>query len=84
MKELWIKYAARYDALSGRERWIVAAAVLGGILMIGMMLFVDPSMKRAALAERASAEQRRQLVDLKAQLLVLQSPGQDPDVAARA
>ena len=84
MKELWIKYAARYDALSGRERWIVAAAVLGGILMVGMMLFIDPSMKRAALAERASAEQHRQLAGLKAQMLVLQSPGQDPDVAARA
>lgn len=58
-------------------------AVFGAILAIGLMMFIDPAMKRATSAERASVEQRRQLDDLKAQLLALQSPGQDPDVAVR-
>jgi len=84
MKALWLKLAARYDALSDRERWMVAAAILGGILLLGSTLFIEPAVKRAKLAERASAEQRNQLAVLQAQILALQSPGQNPDVAARA
>ena len=84
MKTLWLQLATRYDALSSRERWMVAAAVLGGIVLLGLMLFIEPAMQRAALAERASAEQRSQLAGLQAQMLALQSPGQDPDVAVRA
>lgn len=84
MKALWLQLATRYDALSSRERWMVAAAVLGGIVLLGLMLVIEPAMQRAALAERASAEQRSQLAGLQAQMLALQSPGQDPDVAARA
>lgn len=84
MKALWLQLATRYDALSSRERWMVAAAVLGGIVLLGLMLFIEPAMQRAALAERASAEQRSQLAGLQAQILALQSPGQDPDVAVRA
>ena len=45
MKASWLALAARYDALQLRERWLVAAAVLGGILLIGYSLFVDPAMK---------------------------------------
>lgn len=84
MNALWNKLSARYDAFSERERWMVAAAVLGGILLLGSMLFIEPAMQRAALAERASAEQRNQLAALKAQVVTLQSPAQNPDVAARA
>lgn len=84
MKALWLKVSARYDALAERERWMVAAAVLGGILLIGLMLFIEPTMKRSALAERTSTEQHKLLADLQAQVVVLQSPGQNPDVAARA
>ncbi len=84
MKALWLKYAARYDALSRRERWMVAAAVLGGVLMLGLMGLIDPAMKRATLAERASVAQHQQLATLKAQMLVLQSPDQNPDVGAQS
>ena len=81
---IWLKLAARYDPLSERERWMLAAAVLGGILFVGLMLVIEPAMKRATVAERSSAEQQRQLADLKAQITVLQSPGQHPDDAVRA
>jgi len=84
MKALWLKLAGRYDALSTRERWMVAAALLGAILLLGSMLLIEPAMRRATLAERASAEQRQQLAGLQAQIVALQSPGRDPDVAARA
>ena len=83
MKAYWLKLAARYDALLERERWMVAAALLAGIVMIGFSVFVEPAMNRSRLAERSMADQRTQLASLQAQLLALQSPGQDPDVAAR-
>ena len=84
MKESWFKAAARYDALLLRERWLIAAALLGGIVLIGYSLFVEPALQRAQLAERSVTEQRAQLSALQAQSVALQSPEQDPDVAARA
>lgn len=84
MKESWFKLAARYDALLLRERWLIAAALLGGIVLIGYSLFVEPALQRAQLAERSLREQRAQLSVLQAQSGVLQSPEQDPDIAARA
>ena len=83
MKALWLKLTARYDALLQRERWMVAAALLGGILMIGSTLFVEPATNRSRLAERAMVDQRTQLANLQAQVLALQSPAQDPDIPAR-
>ena len=83
MKSSWLALAARYDALQLRERWLVAAAVLGGILLIGYSLFIDPAMKRAQRAERSDLEQRAQLASMQEQMTVLLSPNQDPDVAAR-
>ena len=84
MKEQWLKLAARYDLLQMRERWLIVAAVLGGIVLIGFSLFVDPAMKRAQVAERNSAEYRTQLFAIQSQMAALQSPERDPDAAARA
>lgn len=84
MKALAQKLAGRYDALQLRERWLIAAAVLGGIVLIGYSLFIDPALKRAQLAERGLLEQRAQLANVQTQIASLQSPDQDPDVAAGA
>jgi MSHA biogenesis protein MshJ len=84
MKAYWKKLAATYDAYSQRERWMIAAAVLGGIVLIGAMLFLDPAMKRSRLADQTLADQRMELTNLQAQIAALQSPAQDPDVAARS
>lgn len=84
MKSFWLKQASRFDALNARERWLVSAAVLGGIVLIAHSLFVAPAQVRAQLAERSLIEQSGQLAALNAQMQALQSPSQDPDVAARA
>ena len=47
MKSHLLKLAARFDALQVRERWLVAIAVLGGIVLIGHALFVAPAQSRA-------------------------------------
>lgn len=84
MTSYLLKLAARFDALQVRERWLVAIAVLGGIVLIGHTLFVAPAQTRARLAERSLGEQQAQLAALNAQMQAMQSPNQDPNVAARA
>jgi MSHA biogenesis protein MshJ len=84
MKQQWLILSARFDVLQLRERWLVAAAVLGGVVLIGSSIFIEPALTRARLAQRSSSEQNAQLIAIQSQLLVLQSPEQDPDVAARA
>lgn len=84
MKAPFGSLAARFDALQVRERWLVAAAILGGIVLIGHSLFVAPAQTRARVAERSLSEQQAQLSALNAQMLAMQSPNQDPNVAARA
>lgn len=84
MKAHWQKLAARFDALVLRERWLVVGTVLGGIVWVGAMQFIDPALKRARLAERGLADQHMLLASLQSQAVALQSAGKDPDVAARA
>lgn len=84
MKAMWLNMAARYDALQRRERWLVAVAIIGGIVLLGFVLFIEPALKRGQLAERTMAEQRAQLANMQAQTVGLRSPKRNPDVAARA
>ena len=84
MKAQWLKLAARYDALQLRERWLIAGAILGGIVLIAYSLVIDPALKRAQMAERNTQEQSAQLANLQVQTRALQSPENNPDVAAKA
>ena len=84
MKSQWQKLAARYDAMQLRERWLVALAMLGGIVLIAYSFVIDPALKRAQLAERSAADQSAQLSNLEIQIRALQSPDNNPDIAANA
>lgn len=53
-------------------------------MLLGHSLFIAPAQTRSRLAERSLGEQQAQLSALNAQMAVMQSPAQDPDVAARA
>ena len=83
MRTQWRTLAARFDALQSRERGLVAAAVLGGILLVGYSVVIEPALKRSQLAERSVSEQRIQLSNIQAQLVALQAPERNPDIAAR-
>ena len=82
MKAQWLKLAARFDAMQSRERWLVVAAVLGGIVLIGYNLIVDPAIKQTQLAVRSASEMSAQLANLQIQMRALQSPEGNPDLAA--
>ena len=84
MNALWLNMTARYDALQRRERWLIALALLGGIVLIGFSLFIDPALRRGQLAERTLAGQQAQLLAMQTQMATLQAPERHPDVAAQA
>ena len=84
MKAYWLKLAARYDALVSRERWLIALASIGGIVLLGYSLAIEPARHNALLAERNAVEYSGQLANVRAQMVALQSPAKHPDVAARA
>ena len=83
MKARFLQLAAKYDALAQRERWLVAVAVLGGVLMLGWSLVIDPALMRIRMAERGITEQTAQLSMFRGQLTALQSSARDPEVLAR-
>ena len=84
MKALLDRLAAKFDALARRERYLVALALLGGVLLIGWAAIIDPARSRALTAERGSVEQRAQLAALAAQTQALRAPANDPETQAAA
>ena len=84
MKSFYLGLADKFDALALRERYLVAVALLGGVLLIGWAMIVDPALARSRIAERAIANQRSQLAALAAQTQALQSPDKNPEALAGA
>ena len=83
MKSFFLGLAEKFDALAKRERYLVAVALLGGVLLLGWTTIVDPARSRSRVAERAIVEQRAQLATLAAQLQALQT-GPNPEALAAA
>lgn len=79
IRQRWQHLLARYDALSRRERGLVAAAVVGGVLLIGNALFIDLPLARASVQTRQMAAERNELATLQAQLASLQRDLRDPN-----
>lgn len=84
MKSFYLGLADKFDALALRERYLVAVALLGGVLLVGWTMIVDPALARSRIAERAIANQRSQLAALAAQTQALQSPDKNPEALAGA
>ncbi|MRR51794.1 MAG: hypothetical protein EG825_12940 [Rhodocyclaceae bacterium] len=76
-------WAARFDALSQRERAMVAAAVIVGIGFLGFSLFVEPHWLRARAAEKSAAQSQLGLTTAETQLALLRSQMTDPDGPAK-
>lgn len=81
----WKTWAARYAALSRRERALLAAAIVVGPLLIGYSLFVEPATKRNRLVEGSIATQTNSLAQLRAEAGNLESQLKiDPDAGKKA
>ena len=83
MKTLWDAWLQRFDALAGRERRLIGVALLGGIVLLGWSLGVDPALTRLRVAERGLADLAVQRPALQAQMAALQAPGLQPETQAR-
>lgn len=84
MKAIWLGWAGRFEALALRERRLIALALIGGTLMLGWSLGVDPALMRLRLAERGQADVAAQQSAVQAQLVSLQAPALQPETRARA
>ncbi|WP_371324855.1 hypothetical protein VX159_04825 [Dechloromonas sp. ZY10] len=70
---------ARFDALSRRERMLVAIACVGGVLMIGNSLFIDIPLARARIIGKQLQGEQSELRMLEQQVAALSSGIKDPD-----
>jgi MSHA biogenesis protein MshJ len=76
--------AARFDAISRRERAMVAAAIVVGILLLGSTAFIEPALKRDKLAATQMQQQQAELANVRAQIEVTRARLQDPEKSLRA
>ncbi|MFZ2268433.1 MAG: hypothetical protein WAV95_12740 [Azonexus sp.] len=79
MKARWKALLARFDALSQRERALVAAAIIGGILLGGNSLFIDLPLARGKILSKQLLTEGGELLALQTQLSTLQRELHDPD-----
>lgn len=75
--------AAKFDALQMREKRMVAAAVLFGIVMGGYTFGVEPAQQRAAALRKQIAQQKTDMQTAQAQLAILKAQMRDPDAPNR-
>jgi MSHA biogenesis protein MshJ len=84
MKATLERLAGRFEALTRRERLIVARAIVGGILFLGGSGFVEPALTRERLVGQQVQQQRADIANLQAQIVALQVQAEDPDHALHA
>jgi MSHA biogenesis protein MshJ len=79
----WLQaLAARFDALTRRERMLLAVAVVAGIVLPGYLMIIDPALLAAQADAKRSEQARTEVANLNAQIGALkQRP--DPDAANR-
>lgn len=82
--EAWEKWAGRFQAMSRRERFLVAVVLVGGIGYLGFLFWVEPAFARARQLESQSATRATELAGLQTQIQTL-GPllAQDPDLPLR-
>lgn len=84
MKQQWLMYAARFDALARRERGLVAGAILFGLGMLGYTFLVEPQLARYAIQTKNLAKAASELQTSEALLIGMQAQLKDPDAANRS
>ena len=84
MKALWLQYAARIDALSVRERVMIALAGAAAIVFLVYSWLIDPANARERTLQATIAEQRSRLAAIDVEVVQKQAAAlADPDAEAR-
>jgi MSHA biogenesis protein MshJ len=81
---LWRRTAAKFDALSVRERVMVSAAVMVALLALAYTLMIEPELKKQQRSAAAMLQKQSEMRALDAQVQgLLAARAQDPDRARR-
>lgn len=84
MKALWERYAAKYDALSLRERGMVFAAAMVAVLAIAYTMMIEPEIVKQRRASAAILQKQSEMKAFEAQVTkIIGSRANDPDRADR-
>lgn len=84
MKALWLKWAARIDALSLRERVMACLAAVAAVIFIGYMGFIEPAGIRERTLRNTLLQQRAQLAGIDVEIAQRTAAAQaDPDADLR-
>lgn len=75
----------RFDAYSRRERALLATVLVGGLLLLGQTLLLEPALTRLRLLDRQVEQERTEAKALAAQVGAVKAQLQaDPDAARKA
>lgn len=69
----------KFDALSQRERALLAAAIIGGVLLIGNTIFIDLPLAQGKVLEKKLLSEQNELQVLRLQIETLNREMRDPD-----
>lgn len=80
LQEAWRRLTERFNVRPVRERALIAAAIIGSVLLVGNALLVDPLLLRARQALRQGGQQTAEADGLAAQAGTLRAQlANDPD-----
>lgn len=82
MKAAWLKYAAKIDALSLRERVVVFGALIVVIFFVATTLFLEPLLARKKVLNAGMAQQSSEMQAIQAQIAAMNA-GRGAGDAAR-
>lgn len=85
MKQRWLAFAARIDALSQRERIMLFAAAAASLVFLGQSGVIGPLLRKQELLRSEIVQQQNSIAGINAEIIQkLKEAEADPDAAARA
>jgi MSHA biogenesis protein MshJ len=85
MKQQWLRFAARVDALSQRERMSSFAAAACSLAFIANLAVIGPLLRKQDLLHSQVVQQQNNIAGINAEILQkLQAAEADPDAPVRA
>lgn len=79
MRAVWLKYAAKIDAMSLRERVAVFVAIIAVILYVTKAFILDPVFLRKMALETGITQQRAEMQAIQTQIAALEALRGDPN-----
>ncbi|GAB2838804.1 type II secretion system protein GspM [Pseudoduganella ginsengisoli] len=84
MKQRWKQWSAKFEAISMRERLMVSAAVLAGMVFIINTLVIEPALKREKMLKDTTVQQRNAVATIYMDVAQRElAASNDPDKEAR-